>query len=569
MDGWMLCCCFKYKWSYIFQQRTPVEAVEGSNVVLICRMPSITSPDLVRWYKGEGSQRTHIFSHLPKAGDRNDARVSWTGKNPGIEFSIVIEDVKISDTGKYYCIKYADEKGDTISDEGPGVTLTVTGSAIFQQKSPVEAVQGSKAILICRMPSITSLDLVRWYKGEGSQRTHIFSRLPKAGDRNDARVTWTRKNHGIEFSIVIDGVKISDTGKYYCIKYADEKGDTISEEGPGVTLTVTGSTIFQQKTPVEAVQGSKAILICRMSLVTSPDLVRWYKGEGRQRTHIFSRLPKAGDRNDARVSWTRKNHGIEFSIVIDGVKISDTGKYYCIKYADEKGDTISEEGPGVTLTVTGEHSQSPVEAVEASGQILVCVHPKETSEGHVKCYSSQQIHIRTSDDQGNEKDISQIAWTEKNLSSNITLTMRDVRGSDLDEYCEKYKKMSNGKPRGSDGLLQMTDVNQPQSSVEAVEGGDVTLTCILSSELPLGPIKWYKEVGSERTHFYSAVPHRDEKNDPRVAWTMDKVTVDYSITIRNIRFSDMGEYYCVKYRKGEEDKPYASGPGVTLTVRGA
>ncbi|MBN3294728.1 SHPS1 phosphatase, partial [Polypterus senegalus] len=202
-------------------------------------MPSITSPDLVRWYKGEGSQRTHIFSRLPKAGDRNDARVSWTGKNPGIEFSIVIEGVKISDTGKYYCIKYADEKGDTISEEGPGVTLTVTGSTIFQQNTPVEAVEGSKAILICRMPSITSPDLVRWYKGEGSQRTHIFSLLPKAGDRNDARVSWTKKNHGMEFDIQIEGVKINDTGKYYCIKYADEKGDTISEEGSGVTLTVT------------------------------------------------------------------------------------------------------------------------------------------------------------------------------------------------------------------------------------------------------------------------------------------------------------------------------------------
>ncbi|XP_039623406.1 tyrosine-protein phosphatase non-receptor type substrate 1-like [Polypterus senegalus] len=260
---------------------------------------------------------------------------------------------------------------------------------------------------------------------------------------------------------------------------------------------------------------------------------------------------------------------LNYSITIRDLRVSDTGEYYCVKYTKADENKPYASGPGVTLIVKGEHSQSPVKAVEASGQILVCVLPKETSEGHVKCYSSQQIHIRTSDDQRNEKEVSQIAWTEKNLSSNVTLTMRDVRGSNLDEYCEKYKKTSNGKPRGSDGLLHMIDVNQPQSSVAAVEGGDVTLTCILSSELPLGPIKWYKEVGSERTHFYSAVPHRDEKNDPRVAWTMDKVTVDFSITIRNIRFSDMGEYYCVKYREGEEDQPYASGPGVTLTVRGA
>ncbi|XP_051788435.1 tyrosine-protein phosphatase non-receptor type substrate 1-like [Erpetoichthys calabaricus] len=109
---------------------------------------------------------------------------------------------------------------------------------IFQPKYPVEAVEGSNAILYCSMQPRTSWDLVRWYKGEGSQRTHILSRLPKAGDRNDARVKWSEKNLGIEFTIIIEGVKINDTGKYYCIKYKDGKGDTIEKEGPGVTLTV-------------------------------------------------------------------------------------------------------------------------------------------------------------------------------------------------------------------------------------------------------------------------------------------------------------------------------------------
>ncbi|XP_028668181.1 signal-regulatory protein beta-1-like [Erpetoichthys calabaricus] len=328
-------------------------------------------------------------------------------------------------------------------------------------------------------------------------------------------------------------------------------------------------SISQPQVQVKAAEGSDVTLLCLMSSETPVGPVKWFKGAGSERTHFYSAAPKGGDKNDPRVTWTVENTPVNFSITIRDVRVNDTGEYYCEKYTKGDWDKPYASGPGVTLTVKGEHLQSPVEAVEASGQILVCILPKETSVGHVKCYSSQLIRIRTSDDQGNEKEVSQIAWTEKNLNSKVSLTMRDVRGSDLDEYCEKYKKTSNGKPRGSDGLLHMTDINQPQRSVEAVEGGNVTLTCILSSEFPLGPIKWFKEVGSKRTHFYSAVPHRDEKNDPRVAWTMDKVTVDLSITIRNLKVSDTGEYYCVKYRKEEEDKPYTSGPGVTLTVRGA
>ncbi|XP_039623380.1 tyrosine-protein phosphatase non-receptor type substrate 1-like [Polypterus senegalus] len=116
------------------------------------------------------------------------------------------------------------------------------------------------------------------------------------------------------------------------------------------------------------------------------------------------------------------------------------------------------------------------------------------------------------------------------------------------------------------------NVSQPQGRVEALERSNVTLVCVLSSETPLGPVRWYKGAGSERTHFYSALPKGGDKNDPRVNWTMENPTVNYSITIRDLRVSDTEEYYCEKYTKADENKPnappYATGPGVTLTVRG-
>uniref|UniRef100_A0A8C4SD92 Ig-like domain-containing protein n=1 Tax=Erpetoichthys calabaricus TaxID=27687 RepID=A0A8C4SD92_ERPCA len=97
---------------------------------------------------------------------------------------------------------------------------------------------------------------------------------------------------------------------------------------------------------------------------------------------------------------------------------------------------------------------------------------------------------------------------------------------------------------------------------------NVTLVCVMSGESPVGQVRWYKGAGSERRHFYSGFPKGGDKNDPRVTWTAEYMTVNYSITIRDLRVSDTGEYYCEKYTKADENKPYASGPGVTLTVRG-
>ncbi|XP_051788613.1 signal-regulatory protein beta-1-like isoform X2 [Erpetoichthys calabaricus] len=117
-------------------------------------------------------------------------------------------------------------------------------------------------------------------------------------------------------------------------------------------------------------------------------------------------------------------------------------------------------------------------------------------------------------------------------------------------------------------VCQGFNISQPQGQVEGVERSDVTLVCLVSSETPVGPVRWYKGAGSERRHFYSGFPKGGDKNDPRVTWTAEYMTVNYSITIRDLRVSDTGEYYCEKYTKADENKPYASGPGVTLTVRG-
>ncbi|XP_039623402.1 tyrosine-protein phosphatase non-receptor type substrate 1-like isoform X2 [Polypterus senegalus] len=116
-------------------------------------------------------------------------------------------------------------------------------------------------------------------------------------------------------------------------------------------------------------------------------------------------------------------------------------------------------------------------------------------------------------------------------------------------------------------LVRGLNISQPQGQVEAKEGSNITLVCTMTSETPVGPVRWYKGADSKHIHFYSEVPKGGDHNDPRVTWTMENPTVNYSITVRDVRVNDTGEYYCVKYTKADEEKPYTSGPGINMTVK--
>ncbi|XP_051788622.1 tyrosine-protein phosphatase non-receptor type substrate 1-like isoform X2 [Erpetoichthys calabaricus] len=296
----------------ISQPQGQVEVAVGSHVTLVCVVSSEIPHGPVTWYKETGSDHRHFFSSFPRKGDIHDRRVTRTNGDQTNNFSITIRDVRVSDTGKYYCEKYTKGEWDKPYALGPGVILTVSRSAIVQQRSPVKALEGSDVVLTCKMPSITSWDLVRWYKGEGSQRTHVYSGLLKAGDRNDARVTWSGQNPGIEFSIVIKGVKINDTGKYYCIKYDDEKGDTISKEGPGVTLIVTARNVTIIGPPGRVNVGEVVELQCEANNYNDGTFMWMKNGEAIPQDHFT--IAGTGTRHTSRLTLQTEKGDIRSAV---------------------------------------------------------------------------------------------------------------------------------------------------------------------------------------------------------------------------------------------------------------
>ncbi|XP_072484121.1 uncharacterized protein [Notamacropus eugenii] len=110
----------------------------------------------------------------------------------------------------------------------------------------------------------------------------------------------------------------------------------------------------------------------------------------------------------------------------------------------------------------------------------------------------------------------------------------------------------------SDGT-QNVSIEQPSSPVTATIGGSALLPCRSKTDLPAGPLKWYKGSGPIREVIFS---------DRRLYSRVQKVNNTnriLDICISNITSQDEGVYYCIKFKKSPEME-LASGGGTHLIV---
>ncbi|XP_064377743.1 signal-regulatory protein beta-1-like [Dromaius novaehollandiae] len=103
---------------------------------------------------------------------------------------------------------------------------------------------------------------------------------------------------------------------------------------------------------------------------------------------------------------------------------------------------------------------------------------------------------------------------------------------------------------------------QPQGQVSVSVGQTLTLHCTVSRHAIVGPVKWLKAFGSSKQIVY------DPKGPfPRVTRAVNESNTNYTIHISKVRVEDAGTYYCVKFKKGEEqDEEYSSGAGTEVFV---
>ncbi|XP_057272531.1 signal-regulatory protein beta-1-like [Pezoporus wallicus] len=101
-------------------------------------------------------------------------------------------------------------------------------------------------------------------------------------------------------------------------------------------------------------------------------------------------------------------------------------------------------------------------------------------------------------------------------------------------------------------------LHQPQGNVSVTAGETLTLTCTISGDGPVGPVKWLKGWGSENETFYEF---------PRVTRAAAGSSTDFTILIRDVRLEDAGTYYCVKYQKSVHGvSVFKRGEGTEVSV---
>uniref|UniRef100_A0A663MU22 Ig-like domain-containing protein n=1 Tax=Athene cunicularia TaxID=194338 RepID=A0A663MU22_ATHCN len=109
---------------------------------------------------------------------------------------------------------------------------------------------------------------------------------------------------------------------------------------------------------------------------------------------------------------------------------------------------------------------------------------------------------------------------------------------------------------------QSFKLHQPQDEVLVTAGDTLTLTCTVSVDSLLGPVKWLKGWGSSNETVYEQTG-----TFPRVTRVVSASDADFSIRISDVRPEDAGTYYCVKFSKslgGEE--VFRHGKGTEVSV---
>ncbi|KAM6378680.1 signal-regulatory protein beta-1-like [Pluvialis apricaria] len=106
------------------------------------------------------------------------------------------------------------------------------------------------------------------------------------------------------------------------------------------------------------------------------------------------------------------------------------------------------------------------------------------------------------------------------------------------------------------------ELQQPQDKVSVTAGETLTLTCIISSGSPPGPVRWLKGLGSGNQTIYDQTVYI-----PGVSRASDGSNTNFTIHIRDVCPQDAGTYYCVKFKRSVlGDVVLRHGKGTEVSV---
>ncbi|XP_072484124.1 signal-regulatory protein beta-2-like isoform X2 [Notamacropus eugenii] len=215
-----------------------------------------------------------------------------------------------------------------------------------------------------------------------------------------------------------------------------------------------------------------------------------------------------------------------------------------------------------TQNVSIEQPSSLVRATIGGSAVLECRSKTDLPAGPVKWFKGTGPNRELIySDTGSYSRVQKV----NNIKQILDIRISNITSQDEGVYyCIKFKKSPESEFASGGGThlivdTQIVSIEQPSSLVRATIGGSAVLECRSKTDLPAGPVKWFKGTGPNRELIYS-----DTGSYSRVQKVNNTKQI-LDIRISNITSQDEGVYYCIKFKKSPESE-FASGGGTHLIV---
>ncbi|XP_064321557.1 tyrosine-protein phosphatase non-receptor type substrate 1-like [Phalacrocorax carbo] len=192
--------------SEVHQPQDKVVVIAGETLNLTCTVSNSSYAAPVAWLKGWGSGNKTVYDQKGSF-----PRVTRVVSESNTDFSILIRDVRLEDTGTYYCVRFRKsvrgvevlrpEKGTEVSVQAKPTHLVVSGPSH-------RARPGQSVSVTCTAGGFFPQDIsVRWLKDEApvsAQQPHITPEQMKPSYNMSSTVTLTLRKDDVNSQVACE-----------------------------------------------------------------------------------------------------------------------------------------------------------------------------------------------------------------------------------------------------------------------------------------------------------------------------------------------------------------------------
>lgn len=375
---------------------------------------------------------TNAEANLPSFHGRVRLVIQGTGQTA---FSVVISQLRISDTGLYVCQAGEDASSDkknidlqVLEPEPELVYGQLRGSVTFNCALGPEVAHLAK--FLCRVNKDKSCDV-------------IINTLGQRDPAFEGRILLTPKDTvDGSLSVLIAGLRTGDAGQYLC--GAHSKG--LPEEGwpfQAWQLFVNEETIIPHTpTVVKGVTGGSVAVLCPYDPKESKRFKYWCRWEGEENGHCPLLVESQGlvkEEYEGRLALYEEPGNGSYTVILNQLTTQDAGFYWCLTNGDTRWRTTVE-----LKVVDGEPSlKVPKNTTAVLGQTLKldCHYPcKFYSHEKYWCkWSNQGCQALPSQDEG--ANLGFVSCDQNNRL--VSMTLKSVTKADEGWYWCGVKQGQN------------------------------------------------------------------------------------------------------------------------------